>query len=137
MSQAVISLPFSFNASGGVAYTQDEKKVWQDRVLLTVMTYLGERLMRLEFGTAINSGLFQSVGDASTLIKNEINSAFTKFLPSLTLKDVVPSVDPIDENLSFNIVYSRGTTANATENIVVKTSIFDRTGTVITEVKNG
>ena len=69
MTQAVISLPFSFNASGGVSYTQDERKVWQDRVLLTVMTSLGERLMRLEFGTVINSGLFQSVDDASTLVK--------------------------------------------------------------------
>ena len=137
MTQAVISLPFSFNASGGVSYTQDEKKVWQDRVLLTVMTYLGERLMRLEFGTAINSGLFQSVDDASTLVKGEISSAFTKFLPSLTLKDVVTSVDPIDGNLSFNVIYTYGVPSNVTENVIVKTSIFDRTGTVIAEVKNG
>jgi phage baseplate assembly protein W len=137
MTQSVISLPFSFNADGGVSHTEDEKKIWQDRVLLTVMTSLGERLMRLDYGTLVNTASFQSVDDATNLIKSEIGIAFSRWLTSLTLQDVIVSIDPVDDVLSFNIVYTYGVAVKVTENVVVKTAIFNRTGNVITEVSNG
>ena len=136
MTQAVISLPFSFNASGGVSYTQDEKKIWQDRVLLTVMTTLGERVMRPSYGTLISSATFEINSLAMELIKQEITTAFSKWLPSLTLTDVLGSIDPVDDNLNINILYKYGV-ATSTESLIVKTSTFNRTGNVITEVSNG
>jgi phage baseplate assembly protein W len=137
MTQSVISLPFSFNADGGVSHTEDERKIWQERVLLTVMTSVGERLMRLDYGTLVNSASFQSVDDATNLIKGEIGTAFTRWLTSLTLQDIIVSADPVDDVLSFNIIYTYGVAVKITESVVVKTAIFDKTGTIITEVNNG
>jgi len=136
MTQSVISLPFSFNADGGVSHTEDEKKIWQDRILLTVMTTLGERVMRPSYGTLISSATFEINSLAMELIKQEITTAFSKWLPSLTLTDVLGSIDPVDDNLNINILYKYGV-ATSTESLIVKTSTFNRTGNVITEVSNG
>ena len=136
MTQSVISLPFSFNADGGVSHTEDEKKIWQDRILLTVMTTLGERVMRPSYGTLISSATFEINSLAMELIKQEITTAFSKWLPSLTLTDVLGSIDPVDDNLNINILYKYGV-ATGTESLIVKTSTFNRTGNVITEVSNG
>ena len=70
------------------------------------------------------------------LIKQEITTAFSKWLPSLTLTDVLGSIDPVDDNLNINILYKYGV-ATSTESLIVKTSTFNRTGNVITEVSNG
>jgi phage baseplate assembly protein W len=135
MSQA-IALPFSFNASGGVSYTENDKKIWQDRILLAVMTSTGERLMRPSFGTLVNAGSFEVDNDAMSLIKQQIATAFAKWLPDLTLDEVLGSIDPVDGNLSLNIIYKYGV-ATSTESVVVKTGTFSRTGNLITEVSNG
>lgn len=136
MTQSVISLPFSFDASGGVSYTQDDKKIWQDRILLAVMTSLGERVMRPGYGTLVNAGSFEVNDDAMALIKQEISGAFAKALPSLTLSDVVGSIDPTDGTLSLNIIYKYGI-STTTESLIVKTGTFNRTGDVIMEASNG
>jgi len=136
MIQSAISLPFSFDASGGVSYTQDDKKIWQDRILLVVMTSLGERVMRPDFGTQANAGSFEVDSDAMSLIKQQISTAFAKWLPSLTLDDVVGSTDPTEGYLNLNIIYRYGV-ATTTESLVVKTGTFTRTGDTIAEVSNG
>jgi phage baseplate assembly protein W len=136
MNQSVVSLPFSFNADGGVSYTQDGKKIWQDRILLTVMTTLGERLMRPDYGSAANFGSFEVDTDAMIFVKQSITTAFSKWLKGLTLEDVVGSIDPVDGYLSLDIIYSYGN-GSVTDNVSIKTKIFTRTGDVLMEVNNG
>ena len=63
-----ISLPFAFDQSGSIAYTKDEKKIWQDRVVLVLMTRLGERLMRPTFGSEIGDSLFESSFSSNSFI---------------------------------------------------------------------
>jgi hypothetical protein len=41
MTEKAISLPFGFNESGGISFTTDIKKIFQDRVVMVVMTSLG------------------------------------------------------------------------------------------------
>jgi uncharacterized protein len=135
MSKA-ISLPFSFDANGSVGYTSDLNKIIQDRIVLVIMTSLQERINRPQYGSNIKEVTFESISDATQIIKQEVSVAFTKWLSYLTLLDVAPKIDPVDNTLSVDITYKYGTTENP-ETVNFKTAIISRSGDVITEVSNG
>lgn len=135
MSKA-ISLPFSFDANGSVGYTSDLNKIIQDRIVLVIMTSLQERINRPQYGSNIKEVTFESVSDATQIIKQEVSVAFTKWLSYLTLLDVAPKIDPVDNTLSVDITYKYGTTENP-ETVNFKTAIISQSGDVITEVSNG
>ena len=78
MTQRAISLPFSFGTSGEIAFTTDERKIWQDRVVIVVMTRLRERLMRPAFGTNVQDFTFESVDEAMSHIKQAISVGFSR-----------------------------------------------------------
>lgn len=135
MSKA-IALPFSFDTNGAVNSTTDLKKVFQDRIVLVIMTYLSERINRPNFGSNIRGTAFENTPDAIQLIKQEVSVAFTKWLPYLTLLSADPKIDPVDNILSVSITYKYGMNENP-ETVSVKTAIISRSGDVITEVSNG
>jgi phage baseplate assembly protein W len=85
MTQRAISLPFAFDSTGAVAYTTDSKKIWQDRVVLVVMTRLNERLMRPSFGTSVQELTFENYNEALAHVKQIVSIGFSRFLPSLIL----------------------------------------------------
>lgn len=126
-----ITLPFSFNSAGGLSTTSDSKKIWQDRVVLVVMSYLGERVMKPEFGTHVRGFAFENIEDATLLIKNEVEAAFSRWLPNLTLDDVTAETDPVDNILNIGIVYSYGT--NQAESVIIRTANLTSTGSIISE----
>lgn len=130
-----ISLPFSFNVEGGISSTTDSKKIIQDRVVLIVMTLLGERVMRPSFGTNTRQATFESLSTASTLIKQQVNIGFSDWLPYLSLNSVDVSLDT-DYNLNININYTYGSSPTA-ESVVIKTATLNSDGTIITEVPYG
>ena len=135
MSKA-ISLPFSFDANGAVGSTTDQKKIIQDRVVLVVMTFVGERVMRPNYGTHIKNSLFEVTDVTSSIIKQEIDSGFTTWLPYLTLLGSRVELDSTDGYIKVTISYKYGSTANP-ETVVVKTDILSRSGDVIAEVPYG
>ena len=135
MSKAM-ALPFSFDSNGAVNNTQDPKKVLQDRIVLVVMTYLGERVNRPNFGSNIKAVSFENMTEAAQLIKQEVAVVFSKWLPYLNLIDSTPKVDPVDNILSISITYNYGINSNP-ETVSLKTAIISRSGDVITEVSNG
>jgi phage baseplate assembly protein W len=135
MSKA-IALPFSFDSNGAVNNTQDPKKVLQDRIVLVVMTYLGERVNRPNFGSNIKAVSFENMAEATQLIKQEVAVVFSKWLPYLNLIDATPKLDPVDNILSISITYNYGINSNP-ETVSLKTAIISRSGDVITEVSNG
>ena len=135
MSKA-IALPFSFDVNGAVNNTQDLKKVFQDRITLVVMTYIGERVNRPNFGSNIKAVTFENIPEATQLIKQEVSVAFSKWLTYLNLIDVTPKIDPVDNILSVSITYNYGMNSNP-ETVSVKTAIISQSGDVITEVSNG
>jgi len=135
MSKAM-ALPFSFDSNGAVNNTQDPKKILQDRIVLIVMTYLGERVNRPNFGSNIKAVSFENMTEATQLIKQEIAVVFSKWLPYLNFIDATPKVDPVDNILSVSITYNYGINSNP-ETVSLKTAIISRSGDVITEVSNG
>jgi phage baseplate assembly protein W len=126
-----ISLPFSFNASGGLGVTSDNKKIWQDRVVLVVMSYLNERVMRPDYGTHVRDFAFETVDDATFFIKNEVQAGFSKWLPNLFLDDVTAVIDPVDNILNITITYSYG--PNQADSVIIRTASLTSTGTIILE----
>jgi phage baseplate assembly protein W len=135
MTQRAISLPFSFGSSGEVAFTTDNKKMWQDRVVLVVMTRLRERIMRPGFGTNIQDFTFESVDEAMAHIQQAIAIGFSNYLPSLQLTDVVGKIDSLDGNLNLEIYYKINT--DDSDLVTIKTAIISRSGDIIQEIPNG
>lgn len=135
MTQRAISLPFSFGSSGEVAFTTDDKKMWQDRVVLVVMTRLRERIMRPAFGTNIQDFTFESVDEAMAHIQQAVAIGFSNYLPSLQLTDVVGKIDSLDGNLNLEIYYKINT--DDSDLVTIKTAIINRSGDIIQEIPNG
>lgn len=104
--ERAISLPFSIDASGAVSSTNNQRKLWQDRVISAVMTNLGERVMRPGYGTVIKSMIFETEGIAVSMIKNSVEKAFSSYLPSLQLQNVNPVMDPQLGVLTVTIEYN-------------------------------
>lgn len=131
MSKA-IALPFSFDIDGRITSTIDSKKIVQDRIVLVIMTYLRERVMRPGFGTLARGIVFENTESAISMVKQEIASGFSTWLPYLTLVGIDVTTD--SENvINVSIDYKYGHYAN-TETVTIKSATFSQSGNVITEV---
>jgi phage baseplate assembly protein W len=131
-----ISLPFSFNSTGAISYSEDPQKIWQDRVVLTVMTLFGERVMRPGFGSLAKFGGFENTQDAVVLIKQAISIAFSKWLPDLSFVDAIAVSNTTDNYLELTIRYTFGLDPRVYE-VNVQTSVLSRSGDLLLEVPNG
>ena len=100
-----ITFPFRIDEFGKVATSTDDKKIAADRVRAVVGTAIGERPFRPDFGTTIPSRVFDSVEIVEELVKNDIGRAFSKYLPTLTLSDVVITYDDRQNIIEVEILY--------------------------------
>ena len=130
---AAISLPFNFTQYGGVDYTQDPAKIWQDRVVVAVMTDLGERVMRPTFGSDVPKSVGESVNDALNIIRQSIEVTFGRWLKDLTLLNVEGYTDEYDGYLVVEITYNYRA-QNLTQTLTIKTAVLSRSGDVLLEV---
>lgn len=135
MTERAISLPFSFDSSGSISYSADEKKILQDRVVLVVMTRINERVMRPTFGSETSNALFENSSSASSLIKDTVATAFSNWLSDLILTDVAVSIDPTDGYVVAEIFYRYNPIENE-QSVKIKTAILSRTGEVLLEVQD-
>jgi phage baseplate assembly protein W len=134
MANQAISVPFSFNSSGSVDYSENLQKIWQDRVVLVVMTRLNEKVMRPTFGSGAGSVVFENLNDAITEIKQAITLAFSKWLADLTLIEVVGYEDPNENLLILEVTYRYN--RETLDTVLIKTALINRSGEVILEVNN-
>jgi len=130
MSERAISLPFSFNSLGEVAYTTDEKKIIQDQVLLTVMTKFGERVMRPNFGSDVNRSLFENIEESTETIRSSVATCFATWLPGLELLNVNPIVDTDNGLIEVEIEYRKGL-VTLTQSLQLTSGFFSRSGELI------
>lgn len=135
MTQKAIALPFAFDPNGGISSTYDERKIWQDRVVLVVMTLNGERVMRNNFGTQTRAQVMETQDLAISTIKAEIAKGFSNWLSALTLENVDASIDQ-DYIITMNVKYSYGSN-KISDTVVIKTDIFNPTGDTIIGVQGG
>lgn len=135
MAERAISMPFSIDSSGGIGYSEKLEKIWQDRVLLAVMTNLGERVMRPSFGGTVSFSLFENPNDAITLIRQSVQITFATWLRPLTLLGVSGYVGD-DSILMIEIFYNLRESSQE-QSVTIKTAILSRSGDIILEVPNG
>lgn len=83
-----ILLPFRIDGYGRVATTTDPIQIWSTRVRSVLTTLVGERVMRPDFGCDVVSELFDAVEETPELVEQDIRSAFSQWLPELTLDEV-------------------------------------------------
>ena len=131
-----ISLPFSFNSSGAISYSEDPQKIWQDHVVFVVITVFGERVMRPSFGSDAKYASFENINDAIVMTKQTVAAAFAAWLQDLNFVDLTGSIDPSDQNLVLLVSYKIGT-GDQVYTTKVRTSVFSRAGELILEVSNG
>ena len=134
MIEKAISLPFGFNESGGISFTTDVKKIWQDRVVMVVMTSLGERVMQPSFGSDAKLATFEPIENAQVAIQQAIAVAFSRWLTQLSLTAVESTFDETEETLNVEVTYNYGAALDDT--VTIKTAILNRSGEVLLEVPN-
>jgi phage baseplate assembly protein W len=106
MAEIGIALPFSIDSYGKVNVTDQQSKIWADRVRSVIGTALSERVMRPEFGTEISFADFQTADDAASQIETTVLHAFEQQLTRLRLQEVTTNVDEYTSTVNVVIVYA-------------------------------
>jgi len=130
MERAII-LPFSVDSTGSILSSNDQKLIWQSRVTSAVMTEVGERVFRPEYGGRVKDSLFQTPQDAANIVGASVREVFNKYLPALVLDDVAVSMDPQSGILSITIDYTLPSKENS--QVSLKTGILTRSGDITQE----
>jgi len=130
--QRAISLPFSFNSAGEIAYTTDLRKIIQDRVVLAVMTSFDERVMRPNFGTDAQKAAFENENDAIELVSESVAGCFSTWFSYLTLIRVTANV--VNDALECTIFYNKNG-EGIIDSLNIKTQLLTRAGELIREIR--
>lgn len=104
--EVAISLPFSIDPYGKVAVTEEQTKIWADRVRSVIGTTVKERVMRPEFGTTIAYKVFENETVASNDIKVNVEKVFNERLRTLKLIKVDTNFDTYSGTVNIDVTYS-------------------------------
>lgn len=115
ISELAISLPFTVDDFGTVNATNDQQKIWADRVRAVIGTALGERIYRPEFGCEAALTTFDNEEILINGIADNIRASFDAFLPLLSLENVEVSVEESSRIIFVEVVYS---TSNGAEYLI-------------------
>ena len=124
-----IAFPFSINASGYIAYDEDDNIIWEDRVRCVLLTNLTERVMRPDFGSRLAALTFENETSISSLAEKIVSFAFAMWLPSLTLDSVFAYPDESSNGIIVQVVYT--TPTGYTETLTLKTVTLNRYGEIV------
>jgi phage baseplate assembly protein W len=106
MAEIGIALPFAIDSYGKVNVTDQQPKLWADRVRSVIGTAIGERVVRPEFGSEISYAEFKTASDASSQIENTVVHSFETQLNRLRLQSVTTTLDEYTGTLNVTIVYA-------------------------------
>jgi len=130
MERAIV-LPFSVDTSGSILSSNDPKKIWQSRVISAVMTQLGERVFRSQYGGTIKSALFENIDSADTLVRRSVEGTFASFLKTLELINIEMSMDSQKGAISVTIYYKLPN--GQLDQVSLRTGTLTRSGDIIQE----
>lgn len=101
-----IAFPFSIDEFGNVASTTNQNTIWANKVRSVIGTVLKERLFRPDFGSNIPNRMFDSVDVVIDAVNSDVGSAFSKYLPTLGLTEVLINYDDFDNVTTVEILYT-------------------------------
>ena len=119
-----LSLPLGYIGSGMFNRTKTLAEQARHNLKNLLLTNLGERPNKPEFGSRLLEFVFEFKDDA--LIEQVINEAVDKWLPYITIEEVNTTVDGINPNrLNVELKFSVSTEPNAKDQIILD---FNTTG---------
>jgi phage baseplate assembly protein W len=119
--EKAIALPFAVDYYGNINIATSQEKVWADRVRAVIGTMLEERVMRPEFGTEVPKLVWDTSDIAVEFIQKEINSAFSAYLPLLSVQSVETVFNEDENIITANIAYSLPNNEEVIETIGIAT----------------
>jgi phage baseplate assembly protein W len=126
-----IVLPFSVDSSGTILSSNDQRIIWQSRVTSAVLTQIGERVFRPNYGGTIQSALFQTLEEAAEIAAASVREVFGLYLNALVLDQTQTSLNQQEGTLTLTIDY---TLPNQDKGQVsLKAGILNRSGDIIQE----
>lgn len=117
--EVAISLPFSLDGSGNIISTNNQDKIWGDRVRAVIGTVLGERVMRPDFGTRVAFSSFETQSGAEDIIRLEIERAFILQLPLLNYVNAEFNFNAAESLVMCNLLYELPNRKQATTRVGV------------------
>lgn len=115
-----ISFPFRLDSGGRVAWSAGTQNV-AENIRAILVTELGERIMLAEFGTRIQSAIFEPNTPATRrLIEKEIQEAIERWEPRVQLENVRVQADADDERSAVAIVTYRHRTTLAEAQVAMR-----------------
>jgi phage baseplate assembly protein W len=104
VNMKAISVPFRFDGYGNVATSTAPSKIWAGRVRSVLGTPVGQRVMRLDFGSELPNNLFDIAVTTPGFIEAGVTSAASRWLPDIEVVDVEVTDDNTND-VSVNITY--------------------------------
>ncbi|WP_298439049.1 GPW/gp25 family protein [Geobacter sp.] len=96
---AGVGFPLAVDGEGRLVMTRLEEHVRQS-ILLILRTMKGERVMRPDFGSGLDSLVFSPVGAATAaLAEHEVKEALIRFEPRIEVLSVRAATDPQQQEL--------------------------------------
>tara|TARA_B100001564_G_C20184562_1_gene465570 strand:+ start:39 stop:446 length:408 start_codon:yes stop_codon:yes gene_type:complete len=113
-----LSFPLGFVGDRFFNRTKTIEEQAEHNLRNLLLTNIGERVNQPEFGSRLLSVVFEFKDD--TLIEEVINEAVDKWLPYITINEVVTVVDATNPNrLNVSIDFSVATAPDATDQITL------------------
>lgn len=107
LSAKTIDLPFSFSAGGAVATVDaDSAKAWRNKVFSVLLTARGSRIWYDRFGASISESLsFENLNTIIPQLRESVSTAFIRWIPEVSLKDVLYNYDYSSGTLTASVYY--------------------------------
>ena len=95
-----MSIPFQFNAAGGVAYETSLTRIYGDHIKMIVMTALNERAMRPDYGSQTRTYLFENADDTlAQELATRLQDALERWEPNVQIVHVRPIMHAVTEGI--------------------------------------
>jgi phage baseplate assembly protein W len=125
-----IALPFNISNNNKITTVLDfSPKAWRDRVLSLLSTGINERVWYYNYGANLDGLLYESAANAVEIGRQAIKEMFISWLPSLTLRQVVPGYDSDTGTLELSIIYKLP--SGDTDSVTISTASLTAAGETI------
>jgi len=123
-----IAYPYTIDPNGLVSATSNSTKLYLDRVLTLVSTYMGQRPMMPDYGVDWSGALFENDNVARIAIPIAIRGAVAKWVPEVQVSDVNINFDELEgiENVTLGLLLPDNTFST----LNINTATFNMDGTV-------
>ena len=107
MGNKTINLPFAFTSTGGVATSDSySTNAWKNKLLTVLLTGRGSRIWYDRMGASLFEAFtFENSMDVAAALKDAINEAAVRWVPEISISDVLYNYEPNTGALNITVRY--------------------------------